>query len=262
VHVKLFQLKTFITYWLDAVEAYSLHSPFIFDFYTHVVKSKKDDNEFLSLKQIRKQLASDHRMLDVVDLGAGSQHLKNSKRKISDIAATSIAPEKLSLLYARLIRHYKCKNILELGTSLGINTLYLAHATESAQVTTFEGSPSIAVIAQELFDKNSPTMINLVKGNINETLPVNLATSKDIDFALIDANHRFEPTLHYFDLLCAKSHHQTIIVVDDIHYSTEMSEAWREIQQRELVFCTVDLYRCGIVFLDPSLNKQNFVLQF
>jgi predicted O-methyltransferase YrrM len=262
VHRKLFQLKTFITYWLDAVEAYSLHSPFIFDFYIHVVNGKNDEQQWMPLKQIRRQFLSDHRVLDIVDLGAGSIDSKKSKRKISEIAGTSLTPEKFSLLYARLINHFHCKNIVELGTSLGVNTLYLAKANADCQVTTFEGAPSIAAVAHELFDKDGSKMITLIEGDISETLPTSLSNFRPIDFALIDANHRLEPTLQYFNLLCAQAHPQTVIVLDDIHYSPEMSEAWRIIQQDTRVFCTVDLYRCGIVFFDPALNKQNFVLQF
>jgi predicted O-methyltransferase YrrM len=259
---RLFQLKDFISYWLDAVDAHSLHSPFVFDFYTKVAKGKNSISEDSSLKQIRTKLRSDHRVIGVEDLGAGSTRLKKSTRKISDIAAMSLTPEKFSNLYNRIIKYYRCRNVVELGTSLGINSLYLAYAHGKCNVTTFEGSPSVATIAKEIFQSAQPKNIKLIEGNIDETLPVFIRSSEAIDFAFMDANHRFEPTLRYFELLIKKIDRNSIIVVDDIHYSEEMNSAWRDIQTHEQVFCTLDLYRCGIVFFNPALNKQTFVLQF
>jgi predicted O-methyltransferase YrrM len=78
----------------------------------------------------------------------------------------------------------------------------------------------------------------------------------------MDANHRYEPTLKYFDLLLSKIQHSSVIVIDDIHDNPEMERAWKEIKNHDLVYSSVDLYRCGIVFFDPSLTKQHVVLRF
>ena len=259
---KFFQLKSFFTYWLDAVDEHSLHSPFLFDLYTNILKKDLPHSEFDSLRKIRRRLRQDQRILHVKDLGAGSLLLKTSSRKIADIARISVTPEKFSTLYAAIIRHYNCRSIVELGTSLGLNTLYLAKAEESVKVFTFEGSPEVAHIATHLFQENQLTNIQLIEGNIDDTLSAGLSAIEKIDFALIDANHRFEPTLQYVDLLMEKIHPQSILVVDDIHYSEEMEQAWHTIQAYDRVYTTVDLYRCGLIFFNPSLTRQNVVLQF
>ena len=188
--------------------------------------------------------------------------MKTSSRKISDIARISATPEKYSKLYSRIIRHYNCTNILELGTSVGINTIYLARAHELARVTTIEGSHEIALLAKHLFEENNVKNIQLIEGNIDHVLPAFLDSVEKIDFAFIDANHRFEPTIDYFDLILKKIHVNSILVLDDIHYSREMEQAWHALQGHERVYTTVDLYRCGLVFFNPSLTKQNAVLQF
>lgn len=260
--LKFFQLKSYLNYWLDAVDEYSLHSPFLYDFYTSVVKKKDVHPGIASLKFIRKNFEQDHRFIHVTDFGVGSQHLKSSLRKISDIALTSSSPEKYSRLYTRILHHFHCTYILELGTSLGINTLYLAKADDSSQVVTFEGSPETAAIARTLFDTNKARNIRLIEGNIDHVLPPYLLSTEKIDFAFMDANHRFGPTVQYFEWLVTKIHHRSIIILDDIHYSPEMAKAWKAIQKHDLVFGTVDLFRCGIIFFDPALGKQNVVLQF
>lgn len=256
-----FQLKSWITYWLDAVGAHSLHSPFYFDLYTNTILPRAVDPELKNIEGLRDKLLSDTATLHVLDLGAGSARLKGKTRIVRDIARVSLSPRKYSLLYKRIIQRYQCKTIIELGTSLGINTLYLA-STGAPLIMTFEGSPAIARTAQTVFDAAGASNIKLILGNIDHTLPDNLRSVSSVDFALLDAHHRYQPTLDYFEALIPKTHSQTVIVIDDISYSKEMADAWSVIQQHDKVQGTIDLFRCGIVLFDPSLNKQHVVLQF
>jgi predicted O-methyltransferase YrrM len=262
VSAKFFQLKSFFTYWLDAVDEHSLHSPFLFDFYTHVLKKDFSHPDPDALKEIRRRLEGDHRSIHVTDFGSGSLKMKTSSRKISDIARISSTPEKYAQLYSRILQHYNCSNILELGTSLGLTTIYLAKARETARVTTIEGSHELALMAKHLFEENHIRNIQLIEGNIDRVLPAFLDSVEKIDFAFIDANHRFEPTLRYLDLVFNKIHIDSIVVLDDIHYSSEMERAWLALKEHERVYTTIDLYRCGLIFFNPALAKQNAVLQF
>jgi predicted O-methyltransferase YrrM len=262
VSSKFFQLKSYLTYWLDAVDEHSLHSPFLFDFYTNVLKKEFLDPKLDAIKSNKRKLEDDHRTINVTDFGSGSSKMKTSSRKISDITRITTTPEKYSRLYSRILRHYNCTNILELGTSVGINTIYLARAHELARVTTIEGCHEIALIARHLFEECEVRNIQLIEGRIDHVLPAFLDSVEKIDFAFIDANHRFEPTVAYLDLILKKIHTNSILVLDDIHYSREMERAWLALQVHEQVHTTVDLYRCGLVFFNPSLTKQNAVLQF
>jgi predicted O-methyltransferase YrrM len=151
--------------------------------------------------------------------------------------------------------------VLELGTSLGINTLYLAQKKD-AQITTFEGAEEIADIAAFNFEFLDAKNIKLVTGNLQQTLPQWASMNNKVDFAFIDANHRYEPTLRYTELLISKTHSQSILVIDDIHRSADMEGAWHELSRHPLVYVSVDLFRCGILFFDPSLTKQKVVLHF
>lgn len=259
---RLFQLNSFLTYWLDAVDDHSLHSPFLYDFYHQVLKKKISHPDLDVLKQTKKELQRDHRIIHVADLGAGSTHLKSSERKVSDIANISTSSEKFSKLYRRLISHYHSDHIIELGTSIGINTMYLATSHSSVKVATFEGSSEIATIAKQLFREHNITNIEVVEGNIDETLPAYLTHVEKIDFAFIDANHRLEPTLRYAESIIRRMHASSILVLDDIHYSPEMERAWHTIKNYQQAYTTIDLFRCGLVFFNPALNKQNVVLQF
>jgi len=241
------------------MDEHSLHSPFLFDLYTKVIKL--NSGEISEIENLRSQLLQDEREISVEDFGKGSKHLKTQNRKIQDIAQTSLSPAKFSQLYLRLALHCKSKNSIETGTSFGINTLYLAAKVDS-KVFTFEGSEQIAEIADISFEFRSAKNIELIRGNIDTTLYSNLSRMPKADFIFMDANHQYESTIKYFEWLIMKIHHSSIMVIDDIHDNPGMEKAWKEICSHDLVYVSVDLYRCGILFFDPSLTKQHAVLQF
>ncbi|NJK96477.1 MAG: class I SAM-dependent methyltransferase [Bacteroidales bacterium] len=81
-----------------------------------------------------------------------------------------------------------------------------------------------------------------------------------IDFAYIDGNHRKESTIGYFEQILKYCHGESVIVLDDINWSPGMMEAWQQIQQHDQVRVCLDLFRMGIVFLEPKLQKQNFTI--
>lgn len=240
------------------MDEHSLHSPFFFDLYTRLIKPPAPADAFVHIEDLRKKLLQDQRTIFVEDLGA--QQKKNALRKISHIASGSLTTRRFSIIYSRLAQQFDAKCIVELGTAFGINTLYLAEKGD-AIVTTFEGAPAVAGIAALTFEFASKKNIRLVEGDIEKTLPTFLQDVRRVDFALIDANHRYEPTMKYFEWLSNKMHDKSVLVLDDIHYSGEMERAWRAIKNHRLVYGSADLYRCGIVFFDPSLNKQHVILQ-
>lgn len=140
---------------------------------------------------------------------------------------------------------------------MGIMSLYMA-TDPHVQVTTFEGNPDMVNIALTNFEFFKKQNINLVEGNIDKTLPNHLETPTKIDFVWMDANHRYEPTIRYFEALTLRMAEKGIIAIDDIYHSPEMARAWHELRQHDLVYGSLDLFRCGILFLDPTLNKQHF----
>jgi predicted O-methyltransferase YrrM len=257
---KSFQIRSYLSYWLDAVDEHSLHSPFFFDFYRQVVKAKSNQQKqgIEAIEQLRQKLLADSRTVGGKDPGARTD---TKPRTVSAIARASLSPAALSALYARIIHHFKAHTILELGTSFGINTLYLARQKDTA-VTTFEGSPEIADIARITFSFAKAPNIKLIEGNLDTTLAVYLQSVRKVDFVLMDANHRYQPTLQYFERLLPKISETSIVVLDDIHYSSEMEQAWRELKKHSIVYGSADLFRCGILFFDPSLNKQHVILQY
>ena len=81
-------------YLLKARDEHSLHSPFVYKLYTEVIASKDKYYAFDELDKTRKQLLQNQQNIEVIDLGAGSKKMNNT-RKIADIAKYSIAIQKV-----------------------------------------------------------------------------------------------------------------------------------------------------------------------
>ncbi|MBX2901566.1 MAG: class I SAM-dependent methyltransferase [Cyclobacteriaceae bacterium] len=252
-----FRAQKFINHWLHVVDEHSIHSPFYFDFYNQVLRPTAS-GKISEIEVVRNRLLQSTEQITLDDLGAPSPHFASTTRPLSKIAATSASTPKMCAFYYRLATYLQARTIVELGTSVGLTTLYLAH-TPNSKVITFEGNAPLVQVANTHFEYFNPKNIELVPGNIDQTLPRLVQHPVKIDLALMDANHRYAPTLRYFNLLARRMQEQGVIIVDDIYYSPEMATAWNELKNHPLIYGSVDLYRFGILFFNPALNRQHYV---
>ena len=61
--------------------------------------------------------------------------------------------------------------------------------------------------------------------------------------------------------LLEKIDENSIIVFDDIYWSDQMEEAWKEIVNNKRVTLSIDLFKMGIVFFHPSIVKEHYKLR-
>jgi predicted O-methyltransferase YrrM len=126
----------------------------------------------------------------VDDFGAGSALGLSRERKIRDIARHAAKSPKYGKLLYRLIDHFQCREILELGTSLGLSTAYMASSPPAYHVITMEGAASIAEQAKINFRELSLKNIDVIIGNFDQTLGQVLKNYPKPDFVFFDGNHR------------------------------------------------------------------------
>lgn len=256
-------LRPIFRYFLTAQNEHGLHSPFVFDLYLNTIKKDVLQPNFAPIETLRTQLLQSRDTLKIIDLGAGSKVNASPVREVRDIAQNSKKSARLGRLFHRLIQHFGYRTIFDLGTSLGLTTLYLASAKREATVYTFEGCPETAKLAQRNFERfEGLAPIQVIVGNLDETLTAQAAAVPAIDFAFFDANHRFEPTVRYFETCLTKAQENSLFVFDDIHWSPEMEAAWLYITQHPSVSVTIDLFSVGLVFFRKKQPKQNFVLRW
>ena len=254
--------KRYLSYLFSAGNAHSIHSPFVFDLYTQVIRGKTNSIEKNILQQLRIKMLNDNRVLNVTDYGTAEGESSQRKLNVSYIAKHYSSGEKKTALLFRLSKYFKPKNILELGTSLGFGTTALALGSPQSKIISLEGCPQTAGVAEENFNSNGIKDIEISTGEFSKTLSYAMEKISSADLVFIDGNHRSSPTLFYFEQFLKKSNENSLFIFDDIHWSADMEKAWTQIQNHSSVSVTIDLFSVGLVFLRGGIEKQNFVLKF
>lgn len=261
-----FTLATrYLKYYLTASngKGHGTHSPFVFDFITQVLNNRNHYYAYDSVEALREKLKLNKEIIQVEDMGAGSGSTKSNTRSIASIAKHAAKPKKYGQLLFRIVNHYQPYTILELGTSLGITTSYLALGNQQANLVTIEGSKAIAEKALENFAYLGVNNVKLVQGNFDRILPKTVEALAKIDMAFVDGNHRKKPTLDYFEQLLPVMTESSVMVFDDIHWSADMEEAWEQIRGDKRVMLSIDLFFLGLIFFNPAFKvKQHFTIRF
>lgn len=242
---------------------HGIHSPFVFSFIKEVLNKKEETEWATKIENYRNQLFANKQTITILDLGAGAAQQTHKIKKVAAIARGALKSKKYSRLLHRMVAYFKPNAVLEMGTSLGITTCYLAQAMPNVKLVTMEGAPEVAQLAQSTFQHLGYSNIQLMVGNFNQSLPLYLNEIDQVGLVFIDGNHSYAPTLDYFNQLLSKSNHDSIFIFDDIHWSVEMENAWEAIKKEERVSLTIDLFYIGIVFLKKeNKEKENFIIRF
>jgi predicted O-methyltransferase YrrM len=255
-------LTSYLGHLVKARDRHAVHSPFIYDLIAQVLRPGDTLPIYAEMEQARADLFESDQTIRVNDLGAGSRFDDQALRRVSDVARRALKPPKQAQLLFRLARYLNAGCVLELGTSFGITTLYLSSGAEDGEVHTIEGCPQTYRIAQHQFERFSRTNIHAHLGSFRATLPELLPRLDPLDLVFMDGHHAKEPTLDYFELCLQRSHNDTVLVLDDIHWSQGMEAAWSAIKAHPRVTVTIDLYSLGLVFLRSEQAREHFRLRY
>jgi predicted O-methyltransferase YrrM len=252
----------YLKYLRKGKSKYFIHSPFVFEFVDEVLFNKHHFYAYDEVEKRRDLLLISDRKVTVTDFGAGSRVNNDLVKPVSQIAKNAAKPKKYGQLLHRIVSHYQPETMLELGTSLGITSMYEASANKSGKLYTHEGCPETAKIAHGIFHAYPLKNIEIVVGDFAKTLDNTLSKIDKIDYAFFDGNHQKIPTLEYFEKSLEKAHDQTLFIFDDIHWSDEMEEAWETIKEHPRVTVTIDLFFIGLVFFKPDQAKEDFIIRY
>jgi len=253
--------KDYLLHRLKAKTRHGTHSPFVYRLIDSVIYDFSNKKVYEKVEGLRRELLSDERVINVTDLGAGSHLNNNREKKVSDIAKNALKPRQLAQLLFRLVADLQPRNIIELGTCLGITSVYLKEAAPDAELYTLEGCPQTANIALEVFRKAGAYGIHEITGNFDNTLPDVIDGLDQLDFVFVDGNHTKEATLKYFEWCLPKVHDNTLLIFDDIYWSEGMKEAWAEIKAHPQVTVTIDLFWIGLVYFKKGQAKEDFLIK-
>jgi predicted O-methyltransferase YrrM len=249
---------------LKSRSKYDLHSPFVYRFYADILKDRSAQPAYRSIEKLRSLLVKDHSYLRRTDLGTNAPEVswESCIRKVSSIALHDSVPSKYGRLLFRIAAYFKPGTIIELGTSLGISTSYLATGNPKGSVITIEGCHDTASFAGKTFSKLGLVNVMQVTGNFDKVLPGVLSDIEYPGMVFFDGNHQRDATLNYFNLCMQYIRNDSVFIFDDIHWSKGMEDAWSEIKKDPRATISIDLFRMGIVFFRKELSKEDFMLRF
>jgi predicted O-methyltransferase YrrM len=255
-------LKSYIKHQLKAKTRHGVHSPFVYKLVDTVIYDFQPKADYQPIEQLRKHLLKDDREIMISDLGAGSHVNNNTTKQVSQLAKHALKPKKLAQLIYRIANDRQPRNIIELGTCLGVTTSYLARAASDAHVVTIEGCPQTAAIARENLNSLNIRNVEMLTGNFDHVLPEVIGKTDSVDLMFVDGNHRKDATLNYFEWCLPKVNNDTILIFDDIYWSKGMKQAWEEIKAHPQVSVTVDLFWIGLVYFRKGQEKEHFRIKF
>jgi predicted O-methyltransferase YrrM len=261
-----FQLAIrYMRYYFTAMNGrgHGIHSPFVYAFVRQVLLDDQTHPAFEPIEEMRARLLKDTRELNLTDYGAGSGTGLEKLRTVAHIARTAAKPARLAQLLFRSARYFNTLVIVELGSSLALTTAYLAASDPNARIFSIEGDPALAAIARENLASLGSSNAEIITGNFDDQLQPLLARLPETNLVYIDGNHRLEPTLRYFEHALATAGPETVIILDDIHWSAEMEAAWEKIKGHPAVTATIDIFYLGYVFLRPEFKeRQHFLIRY
>ncbi len=243
-------------HYLTATRIDVLHSPFVFELYQNCIAKEGNLNAYHTIEQIRSKLRSVQTEINFEDFGASQ---KSRTVTVKELAKQHLKPARIGQILNRIIQFKKYHSILELGTSLGITSCYLANSP-NAHLTTIEGSKAVWEQAQLSFEKTKlqPKITSLC-GTFDAALPEILAKNPIYDFIFIDGNHSYEATLRYVKMLQPYLSKNGLLILDDIYWSTGMTKAWKEVSKEYTV--SIDLFFIGILSNRTEQAKEDFKLR-
>ena len=220
--------------------------------------------EWRGIELRRAQLLQSAEQVDDVDYGAGEPGVPRpasfqhegvrGMARISEFAGYSKAPLQCRMLY-HLVRLTRPRDVLELGTCVGISAAYLAAALKRngfGHLWTIEGSPQIAAVgSQTLAALGLGTVASVIRGPFHQTLAPTLA-ERTFDLVFVDGHHDGPATAGYFELIRPRLRPGAILLLDDIAWSVGMQAAWRRIAADPAVDESWSVSGIGAVTLKPS----------
>ena len=205
----------------------------------HFVKSNRDNEA----------------IINVSDYGAKSKKLKK-KRVVKQIFKTSSSYGKSGELLYHLCKHFKPNRILELGTSIGMGSLYMHLGAPKCKLITIEGCPETFNQAKRNLKKYP---IEFINSTFNDG--IKKLNTECFDLIFIDGHHDGKALLSYVKDLKEYIHDDTIIVLDDIRWSASMLKSWNLLKNSNEFNLSLDFFRIGVLIKRPQQAKEHFVLK-
>ncbi|UXX78542.1 class I SAM-dependent methyltransferase [Reichenbachiella carrageenanivorans] len=260
LQIIVFRIIRYIRYWLLCMDEHGLQSPFVFQVYKEVLNpSKRKKCKDTAIESLRSQLSKDDTVIMSSDFGSGSSMAVAKSKQVKTIAQSGISELKQSEVITNLIAFVNASHVLELGASLGINTLYMSKVSVVEQVISIEANPELAALASDHLKILASSNAEIKVVDVDDFFEAN---SQTFNLIYIDANHTYEATIRYFNQAVKVLSTHGALVIDDINWSPGMSKAWTQIIAQHPAHLYLENHKFGIVFANRALERNHYILRF
>ncbi len=249
-------------FYLRHRKGHGIHSPYLFEFVNKVLFNGAKLEVPGEILKVHRELKGDHSMIPAGDQGTTSQMDSAWERSVGSFVRRSSVTEKYGSLLFRITRWFGPEVVLELGTGLGISSLYLASGSTGVVLHTIEGNSVRASFAARLMRRCNPGQVVIHQGEMSDKIEEVIPYIRGRFVAFVDGNHLYEPTVFYVKKLIAMAGEESLIILDDIYWSKEMNKAWMEVISWQEVRLSIDLFQMGILLLRSDLNKVDLKIKF
>lgn len=274
-------------FYLRHRRGYGIHSPSLFELVNGVIYDASGLSVPGEVSKVHRELLRDRTLINAAtpgavtlraatlraaapgkagpetsDPGAGSHVDHAELRSVrSFVRHSSVSPRYGALLY-RIARWFQPEIVLELGTGLGVSTLYLAAGSNGVPLHTIEGNSARADFSSDLIKRCGFFSVKVHVGELGDMLESIPGAAGKRLLAFVDGNHRYGPTLAYIRKLIEMAGEEAVIIMDDIYWSRGMYRAWRKILGWSEVRVSIDLFHSGILLLRKDLAKTQLKMKF
>jgi predicted O-methyltransferase YrrM len=232
-------------------KGYGVHSPFVYHLITRVIGEHCPYYRFNDIEKLRAHLLLQEEEV-IIPSASGERRLTVGRL----VAREAISPRIGALLF-RLTNYFKPSSILQVGTSIGLSTLYLTSYSPGLRCVSLENVAACSDISQQVYAMAARSSIDLRTGDYRTILPAALEDLRQLDFVFFNIWN--EPSPEWlFDVCLKYVGPQTVFVFEGIKGKHGMRSFWKTICARPEVSVTIDLSVLGIVFFNKNLHKQNY----
>jgi len=243
---------------------HGIHSPFVYDFIKNILNNDKIKFEDLNL--IKACILKEVSYIQRSEYNKNSKALFKSKKiSVKRFLKYSSLNEKYGSLLNKMVKYYNISCVIELGTGLGISAYYFLYKNDNLFLHTIEGNNELAKISYELLYGNGFKNFKVYNCNFKEGLDLILYEIQDKEKLLffIDGDHIGKHLQYYIEkILSNLKKDECYIVIDDIRWSTDMYNAWKDITKNSNINLSIDLGRMGILIKKPQFLKQYFMIRY
>lgn len=204
---------------------HGIHSPFVFSLITKVIEEKRPYYLYKDIQNI-----------------------------LDDSPEITKKVTKYNLLNFRIVNYFNAKNIIELGSGYGLNTLFLTAPLSSSKCIVVEKSARKKIIAENLYKKWNRNII------VHENLVSDIKEKQDCIY--INLNYYEASYEEFISQLLPLVSENSFIIIKGIRTKKHHQTLWRKLKILKEVTVLLDLYNMGILFFNTKYHKRNYRISF